>query len=430
MLNNSLYWTSRFSEIVDEKVESLRTRVITSLQSGFPVNLGVIGTSEEQGNAAVGYINNLVFRSRGLLRITMLFNRGDGGSLYVDNGGDLGIADGQLDAILSELAGVKGAKACIVGFGVNDLTASASAASTTQLDYYIGKWKLIANTLLAADILPIFTGPMPVNSKNKFETISADRHLARFCEIMGYPYVHLHALTCNPVDGNVLTTYSADGTHPNSIGADRIGKEVWNVISGGTPNVSPWTCSSRADYVNTGTFPGVQLGADNANVINTGTSAADGTNWGTGTGVVAATGSGYVKGHWIQVTNAASTDRSTNFYPLTTTAITNKSIVAGNVMRYAVRYRSDVAGHDSTISMRFLPSGGTTVDPLGRDCYIADDNVEGILVVDKVFESGQTNMRFFGWNEYNNFGAGTYGETYFNGACGILLSEIDTRLGL
>lgn len=409
-----------------------RATALDAAQRGVPVTFGVIGTSIEAGNAGQSWINYALSQRSNAKLINRFWNRGDGGSFYVDNGGDLGIAEGQLDNVISDFNRVTGPKICVVGAGFNDFTATGGGgASMAKVTSAIGHWKTITSRLMSNGILPIFCGATPGDSKEPKEIISFDRHLALYCELMGLPYFHMFSYIADAKDSTMNSTYSGDGTHPNIVGCRLLADRFLTWLDGNDQAVSPWLQLGRAD-VHDSSFDGLNSGDVNSNCVNASTGAADLTgSWAGSSGTTAASKTtGDVLGHWAE-TKDTTTERSASIYPLSTTAINDHGIAAGDIVRYAFRIETDSEGHDNGWRVRTSPGGGTVADVLGAgdiELDIAGD--DGITVFDGVHESGQTNMRMFFIYEPVANSAGTYGFIRTNGVNGVYLNPMIANLGL
>ncbi|HSF80930.1 MAG TPA: SGNH/GDSL hydrolase family protein [Anaerolineales bacterium] len=121
---------------------------------------------------------------------------------------------------------------CSVLIGAND---GADFETPALLAAHVANMAYIYDTLLANDIFPIACG-LPTSDggwRAGFQLFNAE--LETLAAARNIPYVDMFTVTDNGVDG-WLPGYSADGIHPNSVGARAMGQE-WR------DTLDPWLLS-------------------------------------------------------------------------------------------------------------------------------------------------------------------------------------------
>lgn len=315
---------------------------------------------------------------------------------YVRNAGVAGDTADEMLARFDTDVGAYSPSIVVILAGTNDTTLSTPIADyATAIEGLVAKCRALGALPILCTIPPNDNvSGTPADRQAQVGRINA--YLARFCAQQGLPLVDMFTLLVDETDGEYLSTYFNDGTHPNNAGYAALGALVVDTLDGHLPPVDMWLPGSDVDPNNLithgcfgGTFSsGIPQGwsvvssAHRAGVVGT-LDQSDTT----------------IKGNWYVQTATASTLTDTTFQ-------TVSGIVAGH--RYAFMGRVKATGMTGgmTVSARLLFGGSTGAGNEFRAMSALGENIDdGVFYIEGECPSGKTDVQV---NLQLNPGTGVY----------------------
>jgi lysophospholipase L1-like esterase len=295
-----------------------------------------LGDSITQSNSAVsgGGVWTL---SNGYAEATLM--KGGGRFQVLSNAGVSGQTAAQiLSRVITDVI-AKGADVCLLQSGTNDLPTCGTNAGITAL---MNTLEQTVRTLLNAGVAVILTTP-PANNNYPVACRNVQRFYYMLAQYYGLPLLDMFRLTVDASTGNYKATLSADGTHPNDLGAQTISDAFGASLANPGSLIAPVYLAGFSEAASN----------NQANMLQNGSFAAGGTNptgWGpnfTGaTGASAAAAAPYT-GNTFTYTKSSGTGA----YALFGAGASSASYSAGDTLVYS--------GHLKVTGLAASPNGYT-----------------------------------------------------------------------
>jgi lysophospholipase L1-like esterase len=167
-----------------------------------------------------------------------------GGKIFVANNAGIGgnTTAQMLARFSTDVTPFNPAAVTVMG-GTNDIGNSVSLA-TTQANIV----SIVAG-VQAIGAVPVLCTIMPNNTSGRHSSISVLNHwLRRFSAAHGLALIDFYKLMVDPTNGNYLSAYFSDGTHPNEAGISVMGQAAASQLG---PALPPWTPPLTSDNTDT-----------------------------------------------------------------------------------------------------------------------------------------------------------------------------------
>lgn len=134
---------------------------------------------------------------------------------------------GMLSRLQSDVIALNPA-VCFFHAGTNDLQGGDTPANIKA------NIQTVIDRLLAASIMPVVIGILPRNADggadfsatSRLQRCDINRATQNYCLTKGAIYINPDIAMCDPATGSLISGYSADGVHPNAVGAEALGGAV------------------------------------------------------------------------------------------------------------------------------------------------------------------------------------------------------------
>lgn len=260
---------------------------------------------------------------------------------------------------------------CLVGAVTPNDPAQSVNVATTKANIVA-----IVAALAGAGITPLLVlGPPSDTTAYRDHIANVNGWLRFWGPANGYRVLDPYQRVTDPTDGTWLSTYTADGIHPNALGAKLMGFDAAAQISM-LPAV-PLLCAGANDPTNLAPNPCFDP--------SSGGLATSWTKNGTATASVTAVTAGYGVGNWQELTAA-----DTSFSYLSAAATT----VVGNVYEFACGMKADATGRPF---MRIATA--SAVDPIyAVGAWGAITEADGIIVTQRFVATSTSTPIYLGLN--------------------------------